>query len=318
MLHQNTIREPFILEGVNVYTGKKNTITFHPAIENTGLAFVVGNQRIAATIENASHRKRAVAVSANGVFADLIEHVTSAAYGINIDNLRMDLSDGVVPTMPTCAKEFTEELLKRRKAQDAPCKLWQYAHVEPWQMSWCSPGTRIRVEPHTAFTIDDTVNYADFTSVRTQQYAIDVTEENYKTHIMAARSPAILPLPYEWAMDLFLWLGKRGWHGITDKNYLLVSSKTAKTYRNPDRSSNPKLEFVRHKVLDVLGTLALTGKRFVNTKFSFYCSGHQYDIPAIRAMLNEELFTEIISPQPQTLHPSRAQADAASTARTVQ
>lgn len=299
-----------------MYTGKPNTITFHPAIENTGLAFVVNNQRVPATIENAKHCKRAIAVTANGVTAYLVEHVASAAYGIAIDNLIMELSDGVVPTMRTCAKEYTEELLKRRKPQDAPAKLWQYGRQEPWQMTWRVPGTRIRVEPHDTFTIDDTVDYPH-KAVRIQQYAIDITEENYQAQIMTARSPAILPIPYEWAMDLFLWLGKRGWHGVTDENYLLISSKAAKTYRNPDNSSNPKLEFVRHKVLDVLGTLALTGKRFVNTKFSFYCSGHAYDIPAVQTMLKKELFVEAISPQQQTPHPSPAQGGVADTSRSV-
>ena len=56
-------------------------------------------------------------------------------------------------------------------------------------------------------------------------------------------------------------------------------------------------EFVRHKMLDAIGTLALTGMRFNQTSFRFNMTGHSFDIPALKDLIARGIFTEYTGPK---------------------
>ena len=87
--------------------------------------------------------------------------------------------------------------------------------------------------------------------------------------------------------------GKLGISGITDDNYLLVTSKGADLTNSPEHGDcYGGQEFVRHKVLDVLGTLALTGRQFKNTAFTFSMTGHRFDLYALDRLFEESNIKE--------------------------
>jgi UDP-3-O-acyl-N-acetylglucosamine deacetylase len=89
-------------------------------------------------------------------------------------------------------------------------------------------------------------------------------------------------------------MGKRGYHGITEKNYLMITSKNSDEYANPLEFGvrYDGKEFVMHKILDFMGTLALTGRHFVGTKFYIHMSGHKFDLYAFKRLFSEGKFTD--------------------------
>jgi UDP-3-O-acyl-N-acetylglucosamine deacetylase len=87
-------------------------------------------------------------------------------------------------------------------------------------------------------------------------------------------------------------MGDKGYHGVNIENFLIIPS------RHHDRLCmgpfGPRFEeqneFVRHKVQDVLGTLALTGRHFKDTEFRFEMTGHKFDIYALKELFNKGCF----------------------------
>jgi len=123
-----------------------------------------------------------------------------------------------------------------------------------------------------------------------QNFRLCVCKENYKEQIMNARAPTLFPvfMRNEFIYSLFLALGKKGFHGVNEENYLLVASQNSSRYSNSKEfgvlyGGN---EFVRHKILDVMGTLALTGRQFKDTCFNFNMTGHKFDINALKYLFN--------------------------------
>ena len=109
---------------------------------------------------------------------------------------------------------------------------------------------------------------------------------------MAARSPVFLG--NDLFNDIFLFLGRKGFHGLNEENFLLVTSKNSEKYGNPENFGvrYDGEEFVRHKILDVLGTLALKGRQFKDTYFHFDKTGHKFDLWALIKLFSEGYFVE--------------------------
>ena len=77
--------------------------------------------------------------------------------------------------------------------------------------------------------------------------------------------------------------------------FLLVTSEKAETYANPAQFGvrYGGQEFVRHKMLDVLGTLALAGNQFEDTEFKFEMTGHKFDLHALKKLFASGCFRQI-------------------------
>jgi len=293
MPNQVSISEPVTVKGVNVYNGRLNSATFYPAAEDSGLVFLVNGAEIAAKLEFAENMRKAVGLD-NGVqSAYLVEHLLSAVYSLGIDNLKIDLFDGVCPTTDNCAQEYFDALKGIRSEQTAPRQFWKYSK---------SGETHVRsdikrrpdcleVNHAEGFVVDYFVYYPHKV-VGEQSHRFQFDEDDYAESIAKARSPGfILNGLFKKA---FLLLGEIGLHGINERNYLLITSKGAESYANSGEFGvrYGGQEFVRHKVLDVLGTLALTGRQFKDTEFRFEMTGHRFDLYALKKLFNEGCFVD--------------------------
>ena len=290
---QSSINESMNVGGVNVYNGRKNYVIFHPREEDTGLVFRLKGNTIPASLDYAYHRKRAVALDNGKTEVHLVEHLMSAVYALGIDNLIIELSDGVCPTTDNCASEYFLALRDLRVAQQAKKKYLTYRHdletvIRSEQQR--KPDT-ITVKPSSSFVIDYFAYYPHIV-VGEQNFIFEVDEETYQREIMEARSPAFLK--NEICKSITLFLGRHTFHGLNGKNFLLITSKNAKEYANPSEFGvrYEGEEFVRHKVLDFLGTLALSGKQFKNTEFQVHMSGHKFDIYALKKLFGRGCFIE--------------------------
>lgn len=293
MTGQVSINESVTVEGVNVYNGRLNSATFHPAEENSGLVFLIDGARVPVKLEFAQNRKRAIGLDNGERRVYLVEHLLSAVYALGIDNLQIELSDGVCPTTDNCALEYFEALSGIRGEQKIPKVFWKYAKSDETHIR--SDEKRkpdcLRVNPFEGFVIDYFAYYPHKT-IGEQTHRFQFDEDSYAGNIMGARSPAFIKNGL--FKKTFLLLERMGLHGVNDENYLLVTSENAENYGNPEGFGvrYGGQEFVRHKLLDVIGTLALTGRQFKDTEFKFEMTGHKFDLYALKRLFSEGCFTD--------------------------
>ncbi len=288
---QATIGSTFVVEGINVYTGRKNYAEFGPADPDTGIICEYGKTRIKATLENAFYSKRSIVLrDKSDLEIRLVEHPFSASYSLGLDNFRVRLSDGVFPTMDNASEDYFNKMKSHLQFQEKKKKLLTFkAYDRSSSITLNSPRgpDSLRVEPAEGFKLSYLASYPK-EKILTQTTAINVTPKEYQEKIMNAR-PLVRNIPFEFLNEPFLWLGKKGLHGITNKNYLFPYGGI-----NPE-GFGPRyggLEPVRHKILDVLGTLALTGAHFRETMFRFNMTGHRFDLWALKQLMGDNTFTE--------------------------
>lgn len=295
MEKQTSVNRSVKVEGVNVYNGRANYAIFHPAEADTGLVFRTKEGEIPARLEHAYNGKRAIWLSDGKTEVGLTEHLLSGVYGAGVDNLVIELSDGVCPTVDNCAKEYFLALRDAIANQDVPRTYWRAKKGIEWTVEGVQKGdnTSITVRPSQNFAIDYSIGFPH-KAIGNQRAKLVVNLENYAKEIMDCRSPGFLPAGIPWG--LFLLAGKLGFHGITGKNYLLVGSKDSADYKNPAGYGvrHEGKEAVGHKILDFLGTLALTGKPFKQTEFVLSRSGHKFDLSTLKQLFNEGCFEKAI------------------------
>lgn len=287
---QTTISGSVTVGGLNVYGGEDVTATFHPAKEDSGLVFLVKDQEVPAKLEYAEYKGRGISLYHKGVRVLLVEHMLSAVYALGIDNLKIELSGNVCPTTDNCAKEYFGALKGLRTTQEEPKKFLRYAKDSETQILADGKPDSLTIRPSKGFVIDYHAYYPHKV-VGKQDYMLRFDEETYAKDIADARPPGFLGGSL--SKSIFLCLGRLGLHGVNERNYLLITSEGAESYANPERFGvrHDGKEFVRHKVLDVLGTLALLGP-FRDTEFRFNMTGHKFDLYALKRALDKNCFEE--------------------------
>lgn len=290
-MNQVSIVEPVTVTGVNVYNGRKNAATFHSLPEDSGLVFIVDGAHVPASLDAAEHMRRAVGLGHQNGRVLLVEHLLSAVYALGIDNLAIELSDGVCPTTDNCAGEYFDALKEIRGEQTLPKQFWSY---DGEGITIRSPEKRkpdsLTVAPSKGFVVDYTAYYPH-RAVGEQHFRFALDEDAYAEEISTARSPAfIVNGLLGTALKVVNQLGF--YRGVNERNYLLIKGKNAEHYANPPEFGVRfgEEEFVRHKTLDVFGTLALTGRAFVDTEFRFEMTGHRFDLYALKKLFTEQHF----------------------------
>lgn len=262
------IKEIETKKGVNVYTGEEVSIKFKPSDENTGLVFVVNGEKIKAELYLARCENKSIFIDKIGV----VEHLLAPIYALGIDNLIIEMNfekaPFACPGFENMAKEIVD-CLKRAgaKEQDAARKFLTVDKEITIKHEDADKKDSITITPANDFIIEYRVFYPH-TEVGKQVFSFNATEHNFCSSIMEARSPAFVE---NGGLEKFV---------ISEDTHLLVGKNNAK-YEGQ--------EFVRHKVLDFLGTLALFGKQFKNIKFCVNMSGHEFDLYALKKIKNNFL-----------------------------
>ena len=297
MTNQISINESVAVNGVNVYNGRRNTAIFHPAEENSGLVFLVNGERVPAKLDFAENRRKAIGLDNGEARIHLVEHLLSAVYALGIDNLQIELSDGVCPTTDNCAHEYFEALKDIRGEQTESKRFWKYAkdtetHIRNEEKR--KPDCLI-INGLDGFVVDYFAYYPHKV-VGEQNYRFQFDEDTYAESVANARAPGFIKNGL--FKKAFLFLERTGLHGINERNYLLITSENAQGYANPEEFGvrYDGEEFVRHKVLDVMGTLALTGRQFKDTEFKFEMTGHRFDLYALKKLFNDGCFLDYAQP----------------------
>ena len=291
---QRTISKEIILKGVGLHTGEDVTMKFLPAPINHGYAFkrvdLEGEPIIEADVNYVVNTQRGTNLEKNGVKIQTSEHVLAALIGMEIDNVLIELDSSEPPIMDGSSKYFVEALdIVGSEEQDADCEEYIVKDVISYKDE--STGSEITVIPAEEYQVTTMVDFG--TKVLGTQNATLETLSEFKTEIADARTFSFL---HELETLLENGLIKGG-----DLNNAIVyvdKEISEETMKRLEKAFDKKKlsvkpngildnltlhqpnEAARHKLLDVIGDLALAGTRirgkviankpghFVNTQFA--------------------------------------------------
>ncbi len=293
MIRQRTLKNVIRASGVGIHTGEKVFMTLRPAAVNTGIVFrrvdlePIVEVKAAATL--VGDTSMSTTLVDQGVRVATVEHLLSALAGMGIDNAYVDLSAAEVPIMDGSAGPVVfliqsagieEQLAAKRFIRvTRPVEVKQ---DDKWA----------RFDPHNGFRVSFKIdfNHPVFSS-HTSFAAVDFSTTSFLKEIARART-------FGFMRDLEM---------LRNRNLVLGGSMDNAVVLDDYRVLNEdglryKDEFVKHKVLDAIGDLYLTGHSLIGA-FSGYKSGHGLNNLLVRALLDQPEAWEEVTFEDEALSP---------------
>ncbi|HXM25479.1 MAG TPA: bifunctional UDP-3-O-[3-hydroxymyristoyl] N-acetylglucosamine deacetylase/3-hydroxyacyl-ACP dehydratase [Chthoniobacterales bacterium] len=248
--HQQTLAKSASLKGTSLHTGEEVSVTLMPAPIDHGIKFkrvdLSDEPTVEARIENVRLVERATTLAEGNVKVHTVEHLLSALHGMGVDNAIVEMNGNEMPIADGSARAYVE-LIKKcgLQEQSAFAKVFEIRdtlHIET------KSGSLLILVPDERFRISCTQVGPE--GRFTQYYSTEITPEIYEKEIAQARTfvffEDVKPL-----LDKGLIRGGSLETAIVIRGDSLMSKEPL---RYPD-------EFVRHKILDVVGDLFLAGCR---------------------------------------------------------
>lgn len=261
IVKQTTLASSIGVSGVGLHTGVDVNLTLRPAPENTGYIFVrtdLDNFEIPASVEYISHCSYATTLMRRGVLLSTCEHLLSALRGSGVDNCFIDLDNIEVPILDGSGEDFVELIEKAGIVeQDSP----RHTLVITGRVEVDLDGRRMSVEPSDRFEIDCVIDFPH-PFIKRQSFNYRPENGSYGREIAAART---FGFTHEIEMLRKANLAQGG-----SLDNAIVLTDEGMLNESPLRFTD---EFVRHKILDIIGDLALLGMP-VQGKFTAEKSGH--------------------------------------------
>jgi len=247
LIKQTTLASAVETEGIGLHTAVPVKVRLIPAPPDTGYVFRridLGGFEIPATVESVAHCGYATTLMRTGVMLSTVEHLLSALRGLAVDNVFIDIDNLEVPILDGSAEEFAE-MIGKAGVQTQP--LARRALLVREKVSFEQGNRRISVEPADTYQIDCLIDFPH-PLIGTQKFAIDLSNGAFNREIAAARTFGFTE-EIEALRRANLIRG-----GSLDNAIVLTPEGMLNTtgLRYPD-------EFVRHKILDIIGDLALLG-----------------------------------------------------------
>lgn len=246
---QCTLAKPASLTGSSLHTGKDVTLTLHPAPPGHGRKFKRSDLADAPTIDaHVDHVKtveRATTLGEGAVKVQTVEHVLSALAGMGIDNALIEMNANEPPIGDGSARPFLE-LIKRAGTVEQGVQRSYFEVTEPIHLE-TKTGSLMTLVPDSGFRVSCTQMGPE--GRFTQFFSTEITPATYEKEIAAARTFVF----YE---DVKPLMDKGLIKGGSLENAIVVRGESVLS-KEPLRF---KEEFARHKILDIVGDLALFGR----------------------------------------------------------
>ncbi|HEV3140383.1 MAG TPA: UDP-3-O-acyl-N-acetylglucosamine deacetylase [Vicinamibacterales bacterium] len=243
---QRTVRRHNSCTGIGLHSGNRVNLTLKPAPADFGIRFRrtdLGDHEIPATVHHLAGIQLATGLARNEVSVETVEHLLAALVSMGIDNVLIELNSPEVPIMDGSAASFVhlinEAGVKRLTAQRKYLKI-----VRPIAIS--RGDKRIALYPSDHFKVTYSISY-DHPLLRHQSRTLRITEASFVEDIAPARTFTFLK-DVEMLRQNGLALG-----GSLENAIVLGETGVL---NNALRFED---EFVRHKILDAVGDLALVG-----------------------------------------------------------
>src|SRR6476469_6227624 len=242
---QRTLRRNISCVGIGLHSGNKVRLSLKPAAADFGIRFRrtdLGDHEVPATVHNLAGIQLATGLARNEVSVETVEHLLAALVSLGVDNVIVELNHPEVPIMDGSAAPFIylihEAGLKRLASPRKYLKV-----VRPIALS--RGDKRIALYPSDHFKVTYSISF-DHPMLRHQTRTMQITEESFIEEIAPARTFGFLK-EVEMLRQNGLALG-----GSLENAIVLGETGALNALRFED-------EFVRHKILDVIGDMALVG-----------------------------------------------------------
>ncbi|HEX2536578.1 MAG TPA: bifunctional UDP-3-O-[3-hydroxymyristoyl] N-acetylglucosamine deacetylase/3-hydroxyacyl-ACP dehydratase [Chitinophagaceae bacterium] len=273
---QHTLAGEISISGVGIHTGQNVEMILKPAEPNTGFLFkridLPGAPSVKADVDNVVETTRSTTIEANGARVSTIEHLMAALVGNQVDNVLIEINGPEVPILDGSAAPFVDVIARAGRQQQSAPKIWyQLQH----NVSFSDEGKKVEMValPYAEFRINTLI---DFNSpvLGTQHAAIKHISE-FNEAVAPCRTFSFFH-ELEYLMDHNLIKG-----GDINNAIVVVDkpvteeqvARIAKVFKKQDVKvneggilNNLELRFpnepARHKLLDVIGDLALVGYPF--------------------------------------------------------
>lgn len=283
---QRTLVRPAAVEGRGYWTGKPVRVEFRPAPADAGITFVrddlgegAGPIRALASRRQPATRRTVLSGSGeNAAEVAMIEHVMAALYGLGVDNCEVGVTAAEMPGCDGSAAPFVEAIdTAGLTEQAAVCE--PLVVTRPVRCSDEQAWIEARPPLGERLTIEYRLDYGVGSAIGRQWLVVEVTPEAFRYEIAAARTFIL-----QSEADA---LTAQGLGGHVTTSDLLIFRDEPQTEEEHQPIDNPLRyadECVRHKVLDVIGDLALAGRPLVGHIVAC-CSGHRLNGDLVEAVL---------------------------------
>jgi UDP-3-O-[3-hydroxymyristoyl] N-acetylglucosamine deacetylase/3-hydroxyacyl-[acyl-carrier-protein] dehydratase len=271
---QKTIRDPVKLAGKGLFGGQDAAVTFHPAPEETGAVFVrtdvASAVRIAAIAPNIAERSRRTSIKKGEVSIETVEHCLAAIHALEIDNIIVEVEGPELPA-PDCSSAQYVSVLKQAGLVEQTNPRKEFVIRRPLCVT--AGDATIYALPHSdgELSITYDLDYSSHAGIGRQIYSYQLTPDSFETGMAPARSFLL-----EVEAQQFRARGI-GTH-IGPRDILVIDSDgpIENSYRWPN-------ECVRHKIVDLIGDLALVGRPVIG-RLVAYKSGHALNQQLVRKL----------------------------------
>lgn len=278
-----TIGKPVAVEGFGYWSGQDIRVEFRPAPAGTGIVFVRSDLspavRIPALVAHRVEVPRRTVLRLGGGSVEMVEHVLAALSGLQIDNCEVWVNRPEMPGIDGSSMKFVESLdAAGRVVQQATRP--QLVIREITRLGDDESWIEARPSDTPGLTLRFRVDYGSATAIGRQTYQLRIQPESFRSELASART-FMLKEEADWLVAQ--GFGKRA--KLTD---LLVFDAEGPI----DNELRFRDECARHKMLDLVGDLALAGCD-INGYIVAHRSGHRLNAEMVKVLLTEgEKITE--------------------------
>lgn len=273
MARQQTLKKEAVLTGIGVHTGARTKMIFKPAPENTGIKFVrtdvEGCPEIPACASRVVDTARGTTLGIGDVRVHTVEHIMAALCGLGVDNLIIELDNIEPPVGDGSALPYVE-LINQVGIVEQNAQREELVIEEP---VWVKKGDMLLMAlPADHFSVSCTISYRH--AVLDSQYAhVEITPENFTELISPSRTFCFYH-EVETLIEKGLIKGGSLENAIVIGEDAILSKEELRF----------KDEFVRHKILDIVGDMFLLGKR-LRANVIAVKSGHAINVEFARTIM---------------------------------
>lgn len=263
---QTTLAGSVPLKGIGVHSGDPAMVTLHPADAGSGIVFVGQDPESRAEVELPAHWQAVSATALCTVLGDpkaggvsTVEHLMAALRGLGVDNAIVEMDGPEMPIMDGSAAEFVDAIdqvgLRQLAVPRRYVRVKSTVRVDQGS-AWCE------LRPYDGCRFDVTIDF-DTPVIGRQNLVLDLTPDRFRHDLARARTfGSVQDVEKLWSMGFAL--------GSSLENSVAISEDRI---LNPEGTRWPD-EFVRHKMLDAVGDLALAGLPILG-EYRSYKGGHR-------------------------------------------
>lgn len=277
---QRTVRDDVSCTGIGLHSGEKVRLTIKPAPPDTGIKFIrkdaSHNRVIRAHFDNVVDTHLSTTIGYNGTRVSTIEHLMAAFFGLGIDNARVEIDGPEVPIMDGSSAPFVF-LLKSVgiKEQKKP----KYFIVLKKTLRVRDGNKSIAIHPSKELKISYTIDF-NHPMLKDQKYELHFSGKDFITEISRARTFGFLS-DVQALREAGLGLGGSLDNAIIIDDFRILNEDGLR-YKD---------EFVRHKILDFLGDIAILGAPIIG-HFVVERSGHSLNQAILRKLIANKRYWE--------------------------